>query len=156
MSSFVPPPYRDAVMAPKIELIAASYFRQARRPLVKTSDDVIAALWTAPCAILAQYQLSDGMTCFANRCALEVYETDYLGFSPQFQRAHVETDGQDGPNGLFAAVNGSGGVAKYSGNLVSCRGNRFRVQHALTWPLIDEGGVCHGQAAMFDLWIALD
>jgi len=143
-------------MAPKIELIASSYLRQARRPLVKKSDDVIAALWTAPCAILAQYELSDTATHFANRCALEVYETDYLGFSPQGQGSHAEKDGQKSANGLFAATNGAGGVAKYSGNLMSCRGNRFRVQHALTWPLIDEAGASHGYAAMFDLWIALD
>ncbi len=156
MSSFVPPPYRDADMAPKIELIASSYLRQARRPLVQKSDDVIAALWTAPCAILAQYELSEAATHFANRCALEVYETDYLGFSPQGQGSHAEKDGQKSANGLFAAANGAGGVAKYSGNLMSCRGNRFRVQHALTWPLIDEAGACHGYAAMFDLWIALD
>ncbi len=156
MSSFVPPPYRDASMAPKIELIASSYLRQARRPLVQKSDDVIAALWTAPCAILAQYELSDAATHFANRCALEVYETDYLGFSPQGQGSHAGKDGQASSNELFSAANHAGGVAKYSGNLMSCRGNRFRVQHAITWPLIDEGGACHGYAAMFDLWIALD
>ncbi len=156
MSTFVPPPYRDAAMAPKIELIASSYLRQARRPLVQKSDDVIAALWTAPCAILAQFELSDAATHFANRCALEVYETDYLGFSPHGQGSSAQHDKKAGPNGLFSGANIAGGVAKYSGNLMSCRGNRFRVQQAIAWPLIDEGGACHGYAAMFDLWIALD
>lgn len=156
MSSFVPQPYRDTAMAPKIELVASSFFRQARRPLVQKSDDVVAALWSAPCAILAQYEMSDAATHFANRCALEVYETDYLGFSPHIQSSPAQKEKQDSPNGLFTGANLAGGVAKYSGNLMSCRGNRFRVQHALTWPLIDESGACHGYAAMFDLWIALD
>ena len=156
MSSIVPPPYRDAIMAPKIELVASSFFRQARRPLVQKSDDVIAALWTAPCAILAQYQISGTTTYFANRCALDVYETDYLGFNAQVQDYPAQKDQPAKPNGLFSGANPRNGVAKYSGNLLSCRGNRFRVQHALTWPLIDEGGAYHGYAAMFDLWIALD
>jgi len=156
MSSFVPPPYRDTAMAPKIELVASSFFRQARRPLVQKSDDVIAALWTAPCAILAEYHMPDAATHFANRCALEVYETDYLGFNPKDRGTPYQTDKQARPNGLFSGANPAGGVAKYSGNLMSCRGNRFRVQHALTWPLTDESGVCHGYAAMFDLWFALD
>ena len=156
MSSFVPPPYRDAAMAPKIELVASSFFRQARRPLVQKSDDVIAALWSAPCAILAQYQMSDAATHFANRCALEVYETDYLGFNAQAQGSSAPNDTPVSPNGLFSGASFAAGVAKYSGDLLSCRGNRFRVQQALTWPLIDEGGAWHGYAAMFDLWIVLD
>jgi hypothetical protein len=156
MSSIVPPPYQDTTMAPKIELIASSFFRQARRPLVQKSDDVIAALWTAPCAILAEYQMSGATAHFANRCALEVYETDYLGFSAQVQSFPAQKDQQPSPNGLFSGIHLNGGIAKYSGDLLSCRGNRFRVQHALTWPLIDEDGACHGYAAMFDLWVALE
>ena len=156
MSSFVPPPYRDATMVPKIELIASSYFRQARRPLVQKSDDVIAALWAAPCAILAHYRVPNTDFHFANRCALDVYESDYIGFSAQFQEALPHKDQRDRQSELFSSAIPTGGMSKYSGNLVSCRGNRFRVQHALTWPLIDEDGEYLGTAAMFDLWFALD
>lgn len=143
-------------MAPKIELIAASFFRQARRPLVQKSDDVIAALWTAPCAILAQFEVPVSSMHFANRCALDVYETDYLDFSARLRDTPSHGTGGVSANGLFSNHAPAGGITKHSGDLISCRGNRFRVQQALTWLLLDEAGACHGHAAMFDLWIALD
>lgn len=154
MGSIVPTPFRGADLAPKIELIAYSFLRQTRRPLIQKSDDVVAALWMAPCAVIAQDAGPQASCFFANRCALEVLESDHDSLTDaQGEAARQATFDL---NGLFANADAAGKVRNYSGNLTSSRGNRYRVQQALTWPIIDDAGTTHGRAAMFDLWIALD
>jgi hypothetical protein len=45
-----------------------------------------------------------------------------------------------------------GCITDYAGDRVSATGQRFRTEQAVVWNLIDESGLCHGQAAAFDLW----
>ena len=45
-----------------------------------------------------------------------------------------------------------GYISEYRGVRISRSGRRFWVEDAVVWQLLDESGVCHGQAAKFDSW----
>ncbi len=56
---------------------------------------------------------------------------------------------------LLAQMASDGCITDYVGVRISSIGRRFRIEQAVVWNLIDEDGVCHGQAAAFDRWQAL-
>lgn len=52
---------------------------------------------------------------------------------------------------LLERVSRHGFIDDYAGIRISARGTRFRIENAVVWNLIDGAGVCHGQAAMFEI-----
>ena len=50
---------------------------------------------------------------------------------------------------LLDRVTAQGYIDDYAGIRISAKGRRFRIARAVVWNLVDAGGHCHGQAAMF-------
>ena len=138
----------DAVRA-RIALIAQSYARLLGRPLVDRADDVVAALWQAPLAILAHDTQADPVFFFGNRAALAAFECGVDAFLQMPSRLSAEAPLRAERQALLDRVSTQGFIDDYAGIRISATGRRFRIENAVVWNLVDDAGVRHGQAAAF-------
>lgn len=151
MSEAVPARYLAADISQRIELIASSFERLVGRPLVAPSDDVVAALWHAPRAILAHGTEADPLFFFGNRYALDAFEYDLDQFLGTPSRYSAEAPLREERQALLDRVSRDGFIDDYSGIRITATGRRFRIEGAIVWTLIDAEGTRHGQAATFVL-----
>lgn len=147
----VPDAYREPERAAKIALIATSFARVLGRPLIKVGGDPVARLWHAPPAIVAHGVEADPIFFFANRRALEVFESDVEAFTRMPSRLSAEAPLRGERQALLERVSAHGFIEDYSGIRVTATGRLFRIDRAIVWNLVDDQGRCHGQAATFAL-----
>lgn len=147
----VPPQYRAPKTAERIALIAESFEKLLRRPLVSPTDDLVAALWEAPGAIVAHGTEADPIFFFGNRQALDAFECDAASFTAMPSRLSAEAPLQGERQLLLDRVTRDGFIDDYAGVRISATGRRFRIERALVWNLVDARGVHRGQAATFTL-----
>ena len=136
-------------------MLASSYQRLAGRPIEASGSDVAQTLWDCPAAIVAHGTQNDPLFFFGNRVALDLFEMDFEAFTRLPSRLSAEPLLRTERERVLARVTADGIVDDYSGVRVSATGRRFRIEQATVWNLIDEAGVRHGQAALFDRWTRL-
>lgn len=154
--SDLPEPYRQPNTARHIALIAESHERLTGRPLVAPSDDPVLALWQAPQVVVAHGTEADPLFFFANRAALNRFETTVENFVASPSRLSAEAPLREERQGLLDRVTKNGFISDYSGVRISALGRRFRIEQATVWNLTDKTGKAHGQAPAFDTWTELD
>jgi hypothetical protein len=147
----VPLQYRAPAASSRIALIADSFEDLLGRPLVLAGDDVIAALWDLPCAVVAHGTEVDPLFFFGNRAALAAFESDVTRFVGMPSRLSAEAPLRDERQRLLERVSRDGFIDDYFGVRISATGRRFRIDRAVVWNLVDGQGVRHGQAATFPL-----
>ena len=151
MTEAVPELYRTADAARRIALIASSFERLLGRPLVDPGDDIVAALWHAPHAIVAHGTQDDPIFFFASRYALDAFESDVDAFTAMPSRLSAEAPLREERQALLDRVARDGYIDDYSGVRITAKGRRFQIERAVVWNLIDAQGRRHGQAATFTL-----
>jgi hypothetical protein len=148
----VPALYHVPAISARVALIAESFARLLHRPLVETHDqDVVAALWNAPLAIVAHGVEPDPIFFFGNRVALAAFECDVDGFVQMPSRLSAEAPLRQERQRLLDRVVRDGFIDDYAGLRVSATGRRFRIDSAIVWNLVDAQGASQGQAAAFTL-----
>lgn len=147
----VPERFRTPEETARIALIAASYARLLGKPLVRKGRDPVAALWAAPCAVLAHGTEDDPRFFFANRVALTAFEAELDQLIGMPSRFSAEAPERSERQGLLDRVSADGFIDDYRGIRITSTGRRFEIRSAVVWNLIDEAGGLHGQAATFVL-----
>jgi hypothetical protein len=108
-------------------------------------------LWSAPCAILAHGTEEDPMFFFANAQALSVFKYDVETILRTPSRLSAEAPLREERQALLARVTAQGFIDDYSGVRIAATGQRFTIERATVWNLVDSEGVRCGQAATFTL-----
>jgi hypothetical protein len=139
----------------RLPLIAESFARLLGRPLVASAGDTVAALWSAPQVIVAHDTQADPVFFYGNRLALQVFAMDFAAFTRLPSRYSAEPIERAERARLLARVTRDGFIDDYAGVRIAANGQRFRIEQAVVWNLIDDAGACHGQAATFTRWIPL-
>jgi hypothetical protein len=150
-SAPVPQQYRAPATSERIALIAQSFERLLKRPLVAPDDDLVAALWAAPCAVVAHGTEADPVFFFGNAWALAAFECEIAQFTRMPSRLSAEPTHRDERQRLLERVSRDGFIDAVSGTRISATGRRFRIGGGIVWNLVDTDGVRHGQAACFTL-----
>ena len=149
MDSPVPPRFGRPEARERIALIASSYRRLLGKPLVPPSVDPVAALWHAPLAIVAHGTEPDPLFFFASRAALAAFAAPLDQFIGMPSRLSAEALDRAERQALLDRVSARGFIDDYAGMRVKLSGERFRIEEATVWNLIDAAGLRHGQAAAF-------
>lgn len=136
----------------RLALLASSHQRLTGRPLVAARADLRSALWNADTVIVAHGAEPDPVFFYGNQRALALFEMDWDAFVRLPSRLSAEAPLRDERAHLLERVSRHGCITDYAGVRISATGRRFRIEQAVVWNLIDENGVCHGQAAAFDRW----
>lgn len=151
MTKLAPALYREPGRAALIALLPASFERLLGRPLIESSGDVVAALWDAPFALVAHGAGPDPVFFFGNGYALAAFESDVESFTRMPSRLSAEAPLREERQALLDQVAAHGYIDDYAGVRISAKGRRFRIDPAIVWNLVDNEGLCHGQAATFVL-----
>lgn len=139
-----------------VELLVTSYRRLTGRELpLAPAEDLAAALWLAPAAIVAHGTQADPVFCYGNRLALELFEMDFAQFTRLPSRLSAEPLLRAERARLLERVSRGGFIDDYSGIRIAASGRRFRIERATVWNLVDAAGRHHGQAAVFAHWTSL-
>ena len=142
----------EAVPDARLRLIVESYRRLTGLSLLPTDKGQLSlreVLWQAPRAIVAHGTEADPIFFYGNRLALELFEMTFEEFTRLPSRLSAEPLAQAAREKLLAEVTRRGFVDQYSGMRIASSGRRFRIADATVWNLLDEAGICHGQAAVF-------
>jgi hypothetical protein len=137
----------------KLLLVADSFQRLTGKSLV--DDPSPESLWHAPRVIVAHGTEVDPVFFYGNRMALDAFAMDFTSFVQLPSRYSAEPVNREERARLLARVSRDGFIDDYSGIRISAQGQRFRIEQAVVWNLIDTEGRIHGQAATFDQWVAL-
>ena len=133
--------------------IGDSYQRLTGRPLVSAEGDSVAALWSAPFAIVAHGMEADPIFYFGNRMALTLFEMAFDAFTRLPSRFSAEPLAREERAQLLERVTRGGIIDDYAGVRISRTGRRFRISNASVWNLADADGSAVGQAAAFAEWV---
>jgi hypothetical protein len=140
----------------RIALIDESYRRLTGRQLVQPQDDLALAFWNAPRAIVAHGTEAAPLFFDGNALALDLFAMQADAFTRLPSRLSAEPMHRDERAELLDRVARDGFIDDYAGIRIAATGQRFRIEQATVWNLIDAAGAVHGQAATFDRWTMLD
>ena len=136
-----------ALQDPRLSLIFDSYHRLTGKNLIERFDPL--AMWNADRAIVAHGLEADPVFFYGNRMALQCFAMDFDAFTRLPSRLSAEPLAQPLRARLLDEVAKQGYVDNYSGVRIARSGERFTISDGTVWNLVDEKGVCHGQAATF-------
>jgi hypothetical protein len=124
-------------------------------PLVPGTEKVVEVLFNAPFALVSHGTEEDPVFNFGNNTALKLFELTWEQFTSLPSRKSAEPVNREERRRLLEQVTQQGYIDDYSGVRISSTGQRFLIQQATVWNLIDKEGKYHGQAAVFDQWTFL-
>jgi len=112
-------------------------------------------VYFAPFVVLSHGTEDEPLFNYANKMGQELFEMDWLTFIHTPSKESAEAPERVERESLLARVNQHGFIDDYSGVRVSSSGQRFRIDYATVWNLIDLGQPA-GQAALFSVWDVLE
>jgi hypothetical protein len=140
------------------KLICHNYERLFERKLLENThgdEKLVEQLWHAPFVLLSHGNETEPVFNFANLRATTLFEfpiDELLSLPSKMSAEPIE---QQKREQLLKQVSEHGYIDNYSGVRVSSTGQRFRIDNAIIWDLLDERGQYRGQAAMFKHWVYL-
>lgn len=125
--------------------------------LEQSADPAIAAhqLFSAPFVVLSHGTEADPVLNYGNQAALNLWEMDWADFTQMPSRLTAEPDLREVRSQLLAIAAQQGYITDYQGIRISKTGQRFFIQNAIIWKVLDPTGQPCGQAATFSKWEAV-
>jgi MEKHLA domain len=109
-------------------------------------------LFFAPFAVLSHGTEADPILNYGNQTALNLWEMAWPDFTQMPSCLTAEPDLREVRSQLLATAAQQGYLTGYEGVRISKTGQRFFIQNATIWRVLDrEGNLC-GQAATFENW----
>jgi len=134
------------------QLLADSYARLLGRPLVPQAMPVVEATeWlyeSAPFAVLAHNTDPDPLFIYGNKAAQCRFGYSWDEITRLPSRLSAEAPNREERQQFLARVQRLGYEAGYKGVRVTKSGQRFMIEEATLWQLLDVDGRLHGQAVV--------
>ena len=151
---FSAPSVVNYYLAEHAQLLLSSYQRLTGKVLM--SDASPQALYEAPFCLVSHNTAVDPIFNYANQTALALFDMQWRDFTQLPSRLSAANVNRAERARLLAAVASDGFIDDYAGERVSSTGQRFWIEQATVWNLVNEQGVYCGQAAMFAHWSYLE
>jgi len=143
-------------LADHVSLLCDSYRLWTGKGLIPEDmehDEVGRYLFQASFALVSHNTAADPIFNYANLKAMELFEMEWDTITALPSRLSAEAINQDERARLLSRVSEHGFIDDYTGIRISSSGNRFRINDATVWNLINKNGAYAGQAAMFSNWL---
>jgi hypothetical protein len=148
-------PWKNSAWIARGRVIMDSYQQRVGKELIargETGEATARALFEAPFVLISHGTEADPLLNFANRRALELWETDLATLIGTPSRRTAEPMHRDERAQMLERTRRDGYVDDYRGIRISITGRRFLIELATIWNLVDAAGDYAGQAAMFSEW----
>jgi MEKHLA domain len=137
------------------ELLLSSYRHWLKRDLIPSVPDPghnALTLFQAPFVVVSSSTDADQTLNYGNQTALHLWKMPWEVFCGTPSRQTAEPVHQEARAALLHEVREHGFIDHYEGVRISSQGERFRIQHATVWNLVNDAGQHCGQAATFSHW----
>jgi PAS domain S-box-containing protein len=138
------------------ELLAGSHARVVGRPLMEEAVPAgTLSEWLyehAPFVLLAHDTSDDPCFVYANLAAQRRFGYSWDEFVGMPSRLSAEAPEREERERFMSSVREKGFVDDYRGVRITKSGERFWIQDATVWNLLDADGVVRGQAARVPRW----
>jgi hypothetical protein len=151
-------PWEAAGWIARTQVLLDSYSRWLGRELIDrngTPRDQSRRLFEAPFVVVAHGTQADPILDYANRAALDLWETDLATLLALPSLLTAEAVHRDERARMLERTRRDGYIDDYAGVRITTTGKRFRIERAIVWNLLDAKGGLAGQAATFAEWEAL-
>lgn len=142
-----------------VELMISSFANLTRRKLLEgdyaSALDRARALYEAPFAVVSHGTEDIPIFNYGNLAGQKAFEMSWTEFCHLESHKSAEGITQEERDALLARVTADGFIDDYRGVRISSTGQRFMIEDAVVWNLVDEDGVYRGQAAVLYKWSSL-
>jgi hypothetical protein len=148
-------PWKESAWIARGRVILDSYRMWVETELLEragTEEETARALFEAPFVLVSHGVEADPLLNFANRRALELWDTDLATLIGTASRQTAEPMHRDERARILERTRRDGYVDDYRGVRISMSGRRFMIERATIWNLMDANGEFAGQAAAFAEW----
>jgi hypothetical protein len=125
-------------------------------PATLTPAQLAQALYTAAFVVLSHGTEADPILNYGNQITLDLWQTSWQQLTQMPSRLTAEPMERQERANFLAQVAETGYVSGYRGIRIARNGQRFWIENATVWTVLDEQGQVTGQAATFAQWRALD
>jgi hypothetical protein len=112
-------------------------------------------LFRANFVIVSHANQADPILNYGNQKALDLWKMDWQTFTSTPSRYTAEAMERGEREQLLAQAKSQGYIRNYRGIRIASNGDRFYIDQAIIWNLIDIEGKLWGQAATFSNWEAI-
>lgn len=151
-------PWEDYDWVDLSQQILDSHARWVGSDLIDRSGshlDQAQRLFQVPFVVVAHGTQNDPLLCYANATALALWKITIPQLLETPSRKTAEPMHRDERSQLLARTQRDGFVDDYRGIRIATDGQRFLIERATVWNVVNPGGVQVGQAATFADWTTL-
>lgn len=133
------------------ELLLNSFQKLTGKSLIPeelTGGERYKALYNLPYGVLSHNAEADPILNYSNAAGLAQFEISWKQLIKMPSRFTAEPQIQEERDRLLQQVTKHGYIDDYQGVRISATGQRFFVEEAIVWNVIDDSGTYRGQAAV--------
>ncbi len=140
-----------------IQLLLYSFHHWTGKDLILISGrespvEIADLLFRANFIIVSHGTQADPILNYGNQKALDLWKMDWQTFTSTPSRYTAEAMERGEREQLLAQAKSQGYIRNYRGIRIASNGDRFYIDQAIIWNLIDIEGKLWGQAATFSNW----
>jgi len=152
-------PWTDPAAIEWSKLVLNSFRRWTGRELLERAGDPLCqahALFLSPFVVVSHGADEDPLLNYGNQMALDLWELPWDQFVQTPSRLTAEPINQAEREWMLEQAKVRGYLDNYRGVRITSTGDRFLVDNARIWNVVDEQGQRVGQAASFAQWTWLN
>jgi len=138
------------------QLLMYSFEHWTKKSLISSNTrspvEIAKSLFSADCVIVSHGTQVDPILNYGNQKALDLWQMDWLTFISTPSRYTAEPVERSEREQLLYQAKSQGYISDYRGIRISSTGDRFYINQAIIWNVVDEEGRLWGQAATFSNW----
>ncbi len=143
-----------------IHLLLYSFHHWTGTHLISiTNDDspaeIANLLFNANFVVVSHGTQADPILNYGNQKALDLWQMDWQTFTATPSRYTAEPMERNEREQLLAQAKSQGYISNYRGIRIASNGDRFYINQAIIWNVVDKDGKLWGQAATFSEWEAI-
>jgi len=153
-------PWLQPELVQHIQRLCYSFQHWTGTPLILTSSnnsslEVANLLFNADFVVVSHGTQADPILNYGNQKALELWKMDWQTFTSTPSRYTAEPVERSEREKLLAQAKSQGYISNYRGIRIASNGDRFYIDQAIIWNVVDQEGKLWGQAATFHNWEAI-
>jgi hypothetical protein len=153
-------PWLQKELLQHIQLLLYSFRHWTGKPLMpetdrQTPDEIASLLFNANFVVVSHGTQADPILNYGNQKALELWKMDWQTFTSTPSRYTAEPMERSEREQLLAQAKSQGYISDYRGIRIASTGDRFYIDQAIIWNVVDKDGKLWGQAATFANWEAI-
>ena len=153
-------PWLQKGLSQHIQLLLYSFHHWTGNTLIPNTDrqspvEIADLLFNANFVVVSHGTQADPILNYGNQKALDLWKMDWHTFISTSSRYTAEPMERSEREQLLAQAKSQGYISDYRGIRIASNGDRFYINQAIIWNVVDKQGKLWGQAATFWEWEAI-